>query len=236
MFAKSAELYDAIYAWKDYSAESLKLTRIIRQHKASEGTRLLDVACGTGAHIPYLRPEFTIEGLDLDPGLLEVARSRNPGITFHLGDMTHFDLGRKFDVVTCLFSAIGYAKTVPRLRDAVLNISNHLESWGVVIIEPWLMPDVYEAGKVYATFVDKPDLKIARMNISGIEEGLSILDFHYMVATAEGIEHFTERHELGLFSHEDYMQALEASGLSVTHDPEGLTGRGLYIGVRKADC
>ncbi len=234
MFAKSAELYDVIYAWKDYSAESLKLTRIIEQHKQSPGIRLLDVACGTGAHLPYLRPTLTVEGLDLDPGLLEVARRRNPGIPFHLGDMTHLTLGRKFDVVTCLFSAIGYVKTLPRLRDAVLNISNHLETGGVAIIEPWLMPDVYEVGGVYATFVDKPDLKIARMNISAIEDGLSILDFHYMVATPEGIEYFSERHELGLFSHEDYMQALEASGLSVTHDPEGLTGRGLYIGVRKA--
>src|SRR5438105_14877858 len=87
MFDKSAAFYDAIYAWKDYSGETFKLESIINQYKQSPGRTLLDVACGTGAHIPYLRPQFTIEGLDIDPGLLAIARERNPGIIFHERDM-----------------------------------------------------------------------------------------------------------------------------------------------------
>jgi len=61
------------------------------------------------------------------------------------------------------------------------------------------------------------------------------MDFHYLVATPKGIEHFTERHELGLFSHEDYLSALQASGLDVVYDPdpEKLMGRGVYPGVRR---
>src|SRR6476646_1896616 len=73
MFNKSADLYDAIYSWKNYSDESLKLERVIEQYKQSPGRALLDVACGTGAHIPFLRPQFAIEGLDIDPGLLAIA-------------------------------------------------------------------------------------------------------------------------------------------------------------------
>lgn len=231
MFDKSAALYDAIYAWKDYSGESLKLERVIEQYKQSTGRALLDVACGTGAHIPYLRLQFAVEGLDIDPGLLAIARERNPGVTFHEGDMVDFDLGpRKFDVITCLFSAIGYVKTVPRLVQTIQNMSRHLQPGGILAVEPWLTRGIYEVGNVYATFVDEPDLKVARMNISKIEDGLSILDFHYLVATPDGAEYFNERHELGLFSHEDYLAAFQASGLETFHDPEGLMGRGLYIG------
>jgi SAM-dependent methyltransferase len=230
MFSKSAALYDAIYSWKDYPGEALKLERLIEQHKQSPGRALLDVACGTGAHIPYLRQQFTVEGLDLDDALLDVARERNPGVPFHHADMVEFDLGRQFDIITCLFSAIGYVKTLPRLNQAIASMSKHLSAGGVLLLEPWLMPDVYEEGHPHAIFVDKPDIKIVRMNVSELEDNVSVLNFHYLVATPKGVEYFTERHELGLFSHDDYMAALDTSGLQAIFDSEGLMGRGLYIG------
>ncbi|MDQ3459530.1 MAG: hypothetical protein M3498_09575 [Deinococcota bacterium] len=44
----------------------------------------------------------------------------------------------------------------------------------------------------------------------------------------------SELHELGLFSHEDYLRAFHEAGLEVRHDPEGLMGRGLSLGRRPA--
>ncbi len=72
------------------------------------------------------------------------------------------------------------------------------------------------------------------MNTSLLEGGVSVLQFHYLVATSQGIERFTERHELGLFSHEDYLAAYRESGLSVRYDPEGPIGRGLYVGFGRS--
>src|SRR3712207_7289123 len=46
---------------------------------------------------------------------------RYPDVRFHQGDMTDFDLGRRFDVVVCLFSAIGYVLTEERLRQTLAN-------------------------------------------------------------------------------------------------------------------
>lgn len=65
------------------------------------------------------------------------------------------------------------------------------------------------------------------------QNGVSIMNFHYLVATPQEIEHFTERHELGLFSHEDYMSAFQVSAMDVVYDdtPDKLMGRGIYIGV-----
>jgi hypothetical protein len=59
-------------------------------------------------------------------------------------------------------------------------------------------------------------------------------DFHYLVGTPAGIEHFTERHEMGLFTDEQHRAAFTAAGLDVAYDAEGLMGRGVYIGIRPA--
>ncbi len=103
-----------------------------------------------------------------------------------------------------------------------------------MIVEPWFSPADYHVGSVVATFVDRPDLKIARMNVSQIKDNLSILDFHYLVATKQGVEHFTERHELGLFAHDEYLAAFAAGGLETMYDSKGSAGRGLYIGINGA--
>jgi SAM-dependent methyltransferase len=235
MFTKSARFYDALYAWKDYETEAQRLRDLIQGHGHGDGATLLDVACGTGAHIAHLKQYYRVEGLDLDPVLLGIARERNPEIVFHQGDMADFKLGRQFDVVACLFSSIGYVKTVPRLNQTLANLARHAAPGGLVVVEPWLMPDAYEVGGVHALFVDQPELKIARMNLSALEGGVSILDFHYLVGTLGGIEHFTERHELGLFSHDDYLAAYHAAGLEVEYNPEGLMGRGLYVGVESQE-
>ncbi len=235
MFEESFAIYEAVYAFKDYQDESERLNVKVRQHKQSDGNKLLDVACGTGGHIAHFRGEYEVEGLDLNPGMLAVARSHHPEVTFHQADMVDFNLETRFDVVVCLFSSIGYLKTLDRLGQAVECMSRHLQPGGVLVIEPWFSPSTYHPGNPHALYIDEPDLKIARMVISEEIDGLAVLDFHYLVADDDGIRYFTERHELGLFTHEQYIQALEASGLQVTHDPEGLMGRGMYIGVLAKD-
>ena len=234
MFSKSAELYDTIYLsrGKNYAAEAQAVHELVQKHLNSDGKTLLDVACGTGLHTNYLRQHYQVEGLDLDERMLEVARKKMPEIPFHQGDMLDFDLPRKFDVITCLFSSIGYVKTLPKLKQAIANLERHLKPGGVIVVEPWFTPDDWHPGRVHATFVDQPDLKIARMNLSGQIGTLSYFVFHYLVGTPEGITCFDERHELGLFTTEEYLAAFGACGLEVIHDPRWLNQRGLYLGKK----
>jgi ubiquinone/menaquinone biosynthesis C-methylase UbiE len=234
MFSKSAKFYNAIYAsiGKNYVIEAQKTHSFIQKHKRSPGDRLLEVACGTGLHASVLKEYYQVEGLDLDAEMLAVARQNLPDLPFHQADMVDFDLGREFDALTCLFSSIGYVKTVPRLNQAITTMSRHLLPGGVLILEPWFTPDQWHPGRVTALHVDEADLKITRMNISESQGRLSFFIFHYLVGTPEGITYFTERHELGLFTHEEYLDAFREAGLDVSHDPEGLDGRGLYIGLK----
>ena len=69
------------------------------------------------------------------------------------------------------------------------------------------------------------------MSISNRKGNLSVLDMHHLVATPKGIDYFVEHLELGLFAKAEYRDAFRDAKLETTYDPEGLMGRGLYIGT-----
>lgn len=233
MFLESERFYDAIYSFKDYAAEAGWLRYLLTEHGHPDG-RLLDVACGTAAHLVHLRAHYQVEGLDIDPGMLDVARAKLPGIAFHEGNMLDFDLGCRFEIVVCLFSSIGYMRTVERMNQAVANMARHVEPGGLLAIEPWFSPAQWKPGNLHALLVDEPDLKVARMSLSAPPVGnLSVLEFHYLVGEASGVRHVTEHHELGLFEDHEYRRAFEQAGLAPQFDGEGPSGRGLYFSVQR---
>jgi ubiquinone/menaquinone biosynthesis C-methylase UbiE len=65
VFDETARSYDRIYAFKDYAAESTRLTELIRERIGNRGGRLLDVACGTGRHLELSAASFEVCGLDV---------------------------------------------------------------------------------------------------------------------------------------------------------------------------
>jgi SAM-dependent methyltransferase len=150
MFGKSAQFYDALYAGKDYAKAAARLQTLIRE-RLPRATTLLDVGCGTGRHLAFLRGQYRlVEGLDLNPDLLAIARSRLPGVALHCADMASFDLEKKFDVVICLFSAIAYVESAERMRQSIAAMSRHLEPDGLLIVEPWFSPETYWTGTITA--------------------------------------------------------------------------------------
>jgi SAM-dependent methyltransferase len=230
-YGGSARYYDLIYGSKDYRAEVEKLLDLLRARGCPCTGSLLDVGCGTGRHLEFLGQWFIVEGLDISSEMLAAARQRHPAVELHRADMTHFNLERTYDVVTCLFSAIGYARDLDGLWGAVTSMVRHLAPGGWLAIEPWFTPGTWVPGSVHATMVaDNPNLKLARVSTSLAEGRLSYFELHHLVGTPEGTEHFVERHEMGLFEEAEMQAALELAGLDVCLDPEGLTGRGLWMG------
>ena len=237
MYSKSAKYYDDIYAsmGKDYPAEANKARKFIQKYKLSEGNSLLDVGCGTGVHANLLSKHYQVEGLDIDSKMLAVARKNYPKIKFQQGDMVDLKLKSKFDIIVCLFSAIGYVKTKLRLQKTIKNMSQHLLPGGILLVEPWFTPSQWHPGRVYTNQANKPDSKIVRMSFSSQKGNISIIEFQYLIGTPKGIERDVEILELGLFTRKEYLDAFRSANLKVIHDSDGVDGRGLYIGLKPLD-
>src|SRR5215470_2925065 len=125
-YVAAARAYDLFYKEKDYRAEASAVVALAEQY-APGARSLLDVACGTGLHLTHLAAHYPIvAGVDVSEEMLVEARAAAPDVPFEPGDMRTFDLGKQFDVVTCLFSAIGYMTEEADLRAAVANMARHV--------------------------------------------------------------------------------------------------------------
>ncbi|MBI4121160.1 MAG: class I SAM-dependent methyltransferase [Parcubacteria group bacterium] len=230
-----AKYYDLLYSWKDYGKEARTIKQLIKKYKKSDGKDLLEVACGTGKHIQYFKNDFSVLATDGNKGMLDIARKNVRGVPFKQADMVHLRLGKTFDVVLCLFSSIGYVKTLPNLEKTIKNFARHLNVGGVVIIEPWFRKSVYEVGSPHMTTYEDKDTKIARLAISEARGNVSVFDMHYLVAERnKEVRHFVDRHELGMFEPNDMLAFMKKAGLEAHFLKNGLLkDRGLYIGVKK---
>jgi len=90
VYSKAARYYDKLYSGKDYAGEVARLRALIAETASSQPQSVLDLACGTGRHIELLKKHFRVQGLDICPELLDIARERNPDVVFHQGDLCDF--------------------------------------------------------------------------------------------------------------------------------------------------
>ncbi len=230
-----AKYYDKIYELKDYKGESEILKQLIKQYKRSAGKELLDVACGTGTHLAFLKEAFTCTGSDLNADMIAVAKEKHPEINFEVADMSELELGKKFDVITCLFSSIAYIISKERLSKTIKGFAEHLKPGGVVLIEQWLDKDIFRAGEPHIATYKNDDLIITRVNTSEVKGEISIFDMHYLIAErGKTVNHFVEHHELAMHPTELLLSIMIENNLETAkfkNDPK--FDRGLLIGVKK---
>jgi SAM-dependent methyltransferase len=231
MFSASADLYDLIYAqFKDYVAETKRLADTIRSAHP-EARSVLDVACGTGEHARLLADThaFEVDALDLDPAFVRIAQGKLVRGSVFQADMTSFSLLRSYDVILCLFSSIGYVRTLDNVTRTLDAFRRHLAPGGLVIVEPWFPPGFLESGRTIASSAAANGVSVCRVGHTQVDGRISRIRFEYLIGRPTGIEHASEVHELGLFTKEEMLACFHAAGLSADYDAAGVSDRGLYV-------
>jgi len=237
VYDKSARIYDLLYVGsgiKDYPAEAAELHRIIQDASPAAQT-LLDVACGTGAHLVEMLRWYAVEGVDLSPAMLAVARTRLPGIPLREGDMRTLDLGETFDAVTCLFSSIGYMTDPGQLHTAIARLAAHVAPGGVLILDGWIRPgqwrDNYRPESPDVASDD--DVTVVRLSYSRRDGSITEMEMHHLVQTNDGIDYFMEPHRLRLTETDEYVSAVADAGLEARVMPDYMPNRDRIVGIRR---
>jgi trans-aconitate methyltransferase len=225
MYARSAQIYDRMYAFRDYRLHAESIVAAVSAVRPFAGATVLEVGCGTGLVLEQLTGRCgAMTGLDINEEMLEIARQRLPQADFMAGDMRDFRVDRRFDVVLCLFGTVAFAKTVAGLQQAVVNMAAHLGEGGVMVLEGYFTPQTYWLNHVALNVVDDKDLKLAWMYRQEVEGTTAITRVHHLVGSAQGVEHFVDTFEVGLFTVAQYQQALAAAGLRFREFASPLSG------------
>ncbi len=220
-----AEIYDLLNQRKNYAVEAAAVRDLIRGHNPDAAT-LLDVGCGTGEHLRYLRASFEVTGVDISPSMVEQARRKLPGVQVWCADVCDLRLGRTFDAVTCLFSSIAFVGGPERVTAAIARMGEHLAKGGVLVVVPWLGPDAWQQAPPEAGTARDGDRVLDYRWESRRIGRMVQMDLRVRVNTEEVV---CEEHELFLISPEEYANAFAAAGLQAELVPAA-GGRGVWVG------
>ena len=84
--------------WKERSSYYYELLTDIYREFVPPGATVLEIGCGTGTLLHSLSPRRGV-GVDLSPGMVEIAASKHPALTFLVADAENLDLGETFEFV-----------------------------------------------------------------------------------------------------------------------------------------
>src|SRR3954470_20347572 len=137
MFDRIARVYDPMNLAISAFQEPRWRGRAVRLTRAKPGDRILDVATGTGKVAADLhrrvQPGGTVLGVDLSPGMIEVAERRfadRPGLSFVVGDALALPTeDATFDAATIAFGM----RNLPDYRRGFAEMARSVRPGGRVL-------------------------------------------------------------------------------------------------------
>ncbi|MEW9679313.1 methyltransferase domain-containing protein [Pseudomonas sp. TE50-2] len=126
-------IYDAKYhAAIAYQQMDQRLVDWMKRHlDVNAQLKILDLGCGPGSMIPYLRQfkRAKIYGVDISPAFIEMAKERYQGVDFRVGDAEVLPYpSDMFDVVLCS----GMLHHIPDLHQVFVEVRRVLKPGGLI--------------------------------------------------------------------------------------------------------
>jgi SAM-dependent methyltransferase len=96
----------------------------------------LDLCCGVGRLLHLAaKAGYSVTGVDASPDQLWHARRNTPRARLVRADISRLALGRKYDVITCMFDSINYLPEREAWMAALRRAARHLAPGGVFIFD-----------------------------------------------------------------------------------------------------
>ena len=133
-----------------------KIGRILDNAKVTAGSRVLDIACGTGVLIgDYLRRNVeSVTAVDISPEMVRIAREKFPqeNVRFVCGDAETAPLGEGFDAIV-IYNAFPHFPDPERLR--VSNGLMEAEALAAIFARHLRVTEVISTDEMYQVVGEK---------------------------------------------------------------------------------
>ncbi len=218
--------YDALYKDKNYGAECDLVEQAIERFGKGAVAHLLDIGCGTGGHAIELAARgYSVQGVDLSPHMIELARSKALGkphadkITWSVADARNFTLKQQCDAAIMMFAVLGYLNANEEVQSALTNIRSHLRVGAVFACDFWYGPAVLtQRPGDRVRVVPTPSGKLIRATHTELDVNACTADVNfdiYEIGQDKLVNETNETHRMRYFFATDLSLLLERSGFTL---------------------
>lgn len=214
-FKNLAEYYDLMYVDEErFKKQAEQVRALAAKYGVPEGGRMLELACATGMFSRYLAEYYDMTGTEMSESLVQKARENAPKANFMVKNSLdfQFDFSDRFDAVVNFYGAIGFVKGWDNMRGMLEGVWDNLKPGGMLLFTPWSAKDTHEDG-VISLSGQKGDARWHRLETTTrTAEDSTILDMHHLIARGTDVKYHHYTLEYSLWSHEEYLRAIEKSG------------------------
>ncbi|WP_300707153.1 class I SAM-dependent methyltransferase [uncultured Brachyspira sp.] len=148
-----------------------KALDILLLEKLEEKAHILDVCCGTGNVAGLLSERgYNMTGLDGSKLMLDYAKENAPAVEFVQADARDFNLGRKFQAITCLFDSINHLLSKDDVLLVFKNIYEHLEENGIFVFDTNSLSSSEDVDLSDFSAVEEQEVFISQGSYNSIEK------------------------------------------------------------------
>ena len=132
----NSKYYHILYKNRDEQEAVFFLNKIINHIKLKKG-KVLDVACGKGRHAKYLNKiGLNVVGIDLSKNSIYFAKKyENEKLKFYVHDMRNVFKENEYNLVTNLFTSVGYFEDHKDEQKAINSMAKNLKKEGMLLID-----------------------------------------------------------------------------------------------------
>lgn len=218
---KYAKYYDLFNEGKDYEKECDFLEEIFKKF-GGEVKTILNLGCGTGMHdLELSKRGYEMTGLDLSEEMIKIAKKRCPEINFIVGDMSNFNIDKKFDAVICMFSSLGYLIEDKQIEDFLKSVKKHLNKNGLLIIDCWNgLGVLHELPSSREKIVELNGLKIIRKSFPNLDIKQNIIDVRFNIKVLKDeslIKEYEEMNKVRFFFPKELERYMNNEGFELIY-------------------